>query len=446
MCRHRTGTARPRRRARCDSRLGRGQPPDLLSVVVACIEAGTALVPLGEATDAEAIALIEQAGAVAVITDRELPLQAEHFRALDSEMRLHRLQDLPCARELPSFGRAEAHVGIDRPAEGGHRGRATSRQRRTSRHRGDGHRPGRHQLRVHSAVALLRARQRRHAAALARHARRASGSRSIPRSSSHDVAESGATVFPGVPFMFERFKSLERDRPLPAALRLLITAGARIDAETVSWFRRQLDRKVHSFYGSSETGGITYDDSDEVERSAARRAAVAGDDRRVRQSERTRRRVASSSAGSAVASGYATRGRRRDVGVQRRRVPHRRPRPSRRLAAALVLTGRVSPLVNVAGRKVDPAEVERPLLDCRASPTRASSAWRATRAGSRSSRFVVRTSIADAARHPPALRRDALDAQDSAAIRLPRPLSARRARQDRPAGAAALASRTRDER
>ena len=32
----------------------------------------------------------------------------------------------------------------------------------------------------------------------------------------------------------------------------------------MSWFRQQLDRKVHSFYGSSETGGITYDDSDSV--------------------------------------------------------------------------------------------------------------------------------------------------------------------------------------
>ncbi len=60
--------------------------------------------------------------------------------------------------------------------------------------------------------------------------------------------------------MFERIKALEPIDRLPASLRLLITAGARIDAGTVSWFRRHLDRKVHSFYGSSETGGIAYDD------------------------------------------------------------------------------------------------------------------------------------------------------------------------------------------
>ncbi|HEX7437581.1 MAG TPA: AMP-binding protein [Caldimonas sp.] len=81
-----------------------------------------------------------------------------------------------------------------------------------------------------------------------------------PGQFAREVADSGATVFPGVPFMFERIKALEPIDRLPASLRLLITAGARIDAGTVSWFRRHLDRKVHSFYGSSETGGIAYDD------------------------------------------------------------------------------------------------------------------------------------------------------------------------------------------
>ena len=54
---------------------------------------GTALVPLGEATDAEAAALIEQAGAIAVITDRDLPLHAVHERTLGWGVRLLRLAD-----------------------------------------------------------------------------------------------------------------------------------------------------------------------------------------------------------------------------------------------------------------------------------------------------------------------------------------------------------------
>ena len=40
-----------------------------------------ALVPLGQATDAEALALIEQAGAIAVITDRDLPLRSVQERS-----------------------------------------------------------------------------------------------------------------------------------------------------------------------------------------------------------------------------------------------------------------------------------------------------------------------------------------------------------------------------
>src|SRR5262249_20828788 len=79
-----------------------------------------------------------------------------------------------------------------------------------------------------------------------------------------DVTSSGATVFPGVPFMFDHIRSL-RPTHLPASLRLLITAGARVDPQTVAWFHERLHRKLHSFYGSSETGGISYDDADGVQ-------------------------------------------------------------------------------------------------------------------------------------------------------------------------------------
>ena len=43
---------------------------------------GAVLVPLGEATDAETTALIHEAGAVAVVTDRALPLRVAHARPL----------------------------------------------------------------------------------------------------------------------------------------------------------------------------------------------------------------------------------------------------------------------------------------------------------------------------------------------------------------------------
>src|SRR5262249_27214081 len=65
-----------------------------------------------------------------------------------------------------------------------------------------------------------------------------------PIQSLADAADTGATVFPGVPFMFERIKSGEFSA-LPSSLRLLVTAGSRIDGAVVAWFRRRLDRKVH---------------------------------------------------------------------------------------------------------------------------------------------------------------------------------------------------------
>src|SRR5262249_14517496 len=84
-----------------------------------------------------------------------------------------------------------------------------------------------------------------------------------PSQFADDVTATEATVFPGVPFMFDRIRGQSPLR-LPGTLRLLITAGARIDPATVRWFHENLRHKVHSFYGSSETGGIAYDASEDA--------------------------------------------------------------------------------------------------------------------------------------------------------------------------------------
>ena len=160
-----------------------------------------------------------------------------------------------------------------------------------------------------------------------------------------DVTESGATVFPGVPFMFERIMSLEGIERLPAPLRLLITAGAQIDAGTVAWFKRTLDRKLHSFYGSSETGGIAYDDSDALSDPLHVGRAMPETTITFRQSERggppASRRVFVE--GNAVASGYAHRTERRS-GFRRSAAADSSPATSANSTdrGRLVLTGRVS--------------------------------------------------------------------------------------------------------
>ena len=70
----------------------------------------------------------------------------------------------------------------------------------------------------------------------------------------------GARVFPGVPFMFEHLRrSTLPPEAWPPCLQLLITAGARSTSTRCARFDARFGRKIHSFYGTSETGGICYD-------------------------------------------------------------------------------------------------------------------------------------------------------------------------------------------
>jgi long-chain acyl-CoA synthetase len=175
-----------------------------------------------------------------------------------------------------------------------------------------------------------------------------------------EVAASRATVFPGVPFMFDRLKASHVDR-LPDCLRLLITAGARADIETVVWFRRQLERKVHSFYGTSETGGISYDDTDDI----ADPLHVGHPMPETRVSLHDVEPDACGGRifvqGNAICYGYAQGAA---LGSASRFNGRFLTGDLGRFDGngRLLLTGRASMLVNVAGRKVDPSEVERALL------------------------------------------------------------------------------------
>lgn len=184
----------------------------------------------------------------------------------------------------------------------------------------------------------------------------------IPPSFCRDIGACGVTVFPGVPFMFDRMiGAMALDR-LPAPLDTLISAGAPIRPATVVEFKRRFGVKIHSFYGSSETGGITYDASDEVHAPLTvgttlpgvrvtlepLDASGGGDGRVVVSSPAVARGYAGATAeeGAPLAGGRFLSS---DLG----RFDE---------AGRLFLVGRVSAMVNVAGRKVQPEEVERVLL------------------------------------------------------------------------------------
>jgi long-chain acyl-CoA synthetase len=186
----------------------------------------------------------------------------------------------------------------------------------------------------------------------------------LPAQLLEDAPATGLTAFPGVPFLFEQILPLLRERGVPPSLRLLLTAGARIKESLVSTYKEELGIKIHSFYGSSETGGITYDDGDDVTeplnvgRSMPETEVSLTNDPSLASSE-LRVQVR----GNAVAKGYVE--------------PPGDVEPSWfqdgafltgdlgrfDLEGRLVLTGRVSSFVNVAGRKVDPGEAESVLLE-----------------------------------------------------------------------------------
>jgi long-chain acyl-CoA synthetase len=381
-----------------------GNRPVFFPLLVACMQLGAALVPLGEATDAEASALIRQAGATAIVTDRELPFRAARESTTSSGVRLLQLPDHEdgCREDRQSYGDC---VLLKLTSGSTHLPKAAIASElhliNDGRHIIDAmgiepedinlaYIPLSHSYAIGNVVMPL----------LWQGTGVALRQTFNPSQFAHDVSVTGATVFPGVPFMFDRLTSSEAIDRLPATLRLLITAGARIDSTTVSWFQRRLGKKVHSFYGSSETGGIAYDDSEELSEPLHVGHAMPETTVTVRQTGAGAAAGRVFVRGNAVALGYAREGcdpvarfcrggfLTADLGYfdgQQR----------------LVLTGRASALVNVAGRKVDPAEVERRLLELPGIADARVLGMACDRRGQQVVAFVVR---ADSALTPLAIR------------------------------------------
>jgi long-chain acyl-CoA synthetase len=161
--------------------------------------------------------------------------------------------------------------------------------------------------------------------------------------------ESGASFFPTVPAYLSAIVALEEAPMWPASLRNVVSAGAPLSPETASRFRDRFDVPVHAFYGSSETGGITFD----AEGGAAERGTVGLPIPGVR--------VDLDEDGRVRVSGRALGIRRVPVGDDRldgrvfRTGDLGRFEPS----GELRLLGRADAVINVRGKKVDPEEVER---------------------------------------------------------------------------------------
>ena len=169
------------------------------------------------------------------------------------------------------------------------------------------------------------------------------------------------TVLPTVPAFAAGLAALQDAPPWPDNLRLMITAGAPLRAETARRLRLRFGRPAHVFYGASEVGGIAFDASGEAGERGTVGTALPGV------------RVTIEAAGAPGAGDGDAAGAGRLVVRSPAAALSYLPEPDPALAGGrfrtsdlarrdgreIVLLGRLDALINVRGRKIDPLEVER---------------------------------------------------------------------------------------
>jgi long-chain acyl-CoA synthetase len=177
-----------------------------------------------------------------------------------------------------------------------------------------------------------------------------------PRAILDDLARSNATVFPGMPVFYQAFCEMEHVPMLPK-LRLCISAGAPLSVATAKRFQEKFNLPIHSFYGASECGGICYD------REAANQKnegfvgeAMNGVNLELVDPEGSASQIHVRSA--AVGDGYFPEADEEKLG-NGIFVPDDL---LARAGSGFKIVGRISDVINVAGKKVNPAEVEAHLL------------------------------------------------------------------------------------
>jgi long-chain acyl-CoA synthetase len=173
----------------------------------------------------------------------------------------------------------------------------------------------------------------------------------MPRAIHDGLHHSGATVFPGTPALFQAVGSLADATELHS-VRLCISAGAPLTPEISRQFYGKYGLKIHSFYGSSECGGIAYDRTDETELPSGF-AGRPMDGVKVLRIENDRIAVE----GENVADGYFPHSEAAILNGERF-VPGDIIEWS---DSGMRLIGRVTDVVNVAGKKVHPSIVEEHL-------------------------------------------------------------------------------------
>jgi len=182
----------------------------------------------------------------------------------------------------------------------------------------------------------------------------------LPRAVLADLARTNATVFPGMPVFYQAFCEME-DVPALPKLRLCISAGAPLPVVVARKFSEKFKLSIHSFYGASECGGICYDrePANEIEGFVGQpmRGVEMKMDRPMAYVSHVH--VSHVSVRSAaVGDGYFPEPDTEKLSTgcfipDDLLLKHE---------AGFQIVGRSSDVINVAGKKVNPAEVEAHLL------------------------------------------------------------------------------------
>jgi acyl-CoA synthetase (AMP-forming)/AMP-acid ligase II len=177
----------------------------------------------------------------------------------------------------------------------------------------------------------------------------------LPRAVLLDLARTNATVFPGTPVFYQALCEMENVPALPK-LRLCISAGAPLSGATAKGFLDKFARPIHSFYGSSECGGICYDRDGEVFEDGFVGEPMKDVDLTMVNPTMEVSQVRVRSA--AVGDGYYPNPDETRLGggffmpddlLMRR-------------GEKFKVVGRVSDVINIAGKKINPALIEAQLL------------------------------------------------------------------------------------
>jgi long-chain acyl-CoA synthetase len=176
-----------------------------------------------------------------------------------------------------------------------------------------------------------------------------------PRAVLDDLGRTNATVFPGMPVFYQAFCEMENVPSLPK-LRLCISAGAPLPMTVAKKFRSRFGLAIHSFYGASECGGICYDRKGVSDIEGYVGTSMKGVELELIESSAVASQVRVH--GAAVGDGYfpESEDEKLRTGVF---VPDDL---LARHGDEFKIVGRVSDVINVAGKKVNPSEIEEVLL------------------------------------------------------------------------------------